>query len=140
MNPVKLRNIIAVYKRYFPEINNEEIYKWRAVKCFQDNWDIDAADFANMLRRSLLEAKNLLDSGQYYPKRMLLNNATRDPDAMRTLFKNLYDEDTDLVERITGFRDEFKIINASDANNKQSFQDDRAIMVYLMFMTPVQGK
>lgn len=27
-----------------------EKYKWEAVQCFQENWDINSADFAQMLK------------------------------------------------------------------------------------------
>ena len=43
----KYDNALASYKRDF--INKQwpnEKYKWEAVKCFQDNWDINAKDFA----------------------------------------------------------------------------------------------
>ena len=40
------------------EINNktnEEYYKWEAVKHFQENWDIDASDFASMFKEATKE-------------------------------------------------------------------------------------
>jgi len=73
MNNQKVREILKGYKRHFNSIHKEEIYKWRAVKCFQDNWDINAPDFVTMLDKSFALAKNLLDSGLYYPKRMCTN-------------------------------------------------------------------
>jgi hypothetical protein len=41
----KNKNLITLYKTHFKKIHNEEIYKWRAVKCFQENWNIKAKDF-----------------------------------------------------------------------------------------------
>ena len=49
------------------EIHKDEIYKWKAVKVFQDSWDIKAKNFYAMLDNALSESKNLLDSGQYFP-------------------------------------------------------------------------
>ena len=54
---VKLRPILAGYKAYFPSHWEDEKYKWEAVKWFQDHWDVNAPDFAEMLSRSL--EKNL---------------------------------------------------------------------------------
>ena len=53
MDMVMLDEIIAAYKSEFERIDKEERYKWEAVKCFQDNWDIDAENFTAMLKKSL---------------------------------------------------------------------------------------
>jgi 5-methylcytosine-specific restriction protein B len=66
-----LTTIISAYKRDFDRIHKEEIYKWKAVKHFQDNWDINAADFPAMLDRALGMANNLLISRNYFPKGMI---------------------------------------------------------------------
>lgn len=63
MDIQKLKNIIQLYKKYFPEINREEIYKRKAVKVFQDHWNIEAENFAVMLERFLKGAGNLPASG-----------------------------------------------------------------------------
>ena len=41
MNKENLHELICRYKENYAEINNEtneEIFKWKAVKCFQDAW------------------------------------------------------------------------------------------------------
>ena len=43
----RLQNAVKAYKSDFKGNHwQEEKYKWVAVKCFQDNWDVDAPDFA----------------------------------------------------------------------------------------------
>lgn len=50
----RLKDVLVKYKQDFiPTQWGNEKYKWEAVKCFQDNWDVNAADFADMLTRSL---------------------------------------------------------------------------------------
>ena len=39
INHTKLQEVIAGYKKYFPTHIADEIYKWKAVKHFQDHWD-----------------------------------------------------------------------------------------------------
>ena len=136
MNTQKVRNIISLYKQHFNRIHKGEIYKWEAVKCFQDNWDIDAALFPEMLDRSLHLASNLLDSKLYYPKRMILKNSERNPENVRQLFRDLYDEDQDLLTRITNFRKEITTINKKNFQGKRNYQDHRAILVYLSLRYP----
>lgn len=46
----KLSEVLAKYKEVFvTEQWPNEKYKWEAVKCFQDNWNVNAEDFADML-------------------------------------------------------------------------------------------
>ena len=50
----RLKEVLVQYKKDFlPKHWEDEKYKWGAVKCFQDNWDVNANDFAEMLNRAL---------------------------------------------------------------------------------------
>lgn len=52
INQEKLQTLIKEYKENFKENISVELYKWEAVKHFQDNWNIDAEDFPAMLSTS----------------------------------------------------------------------------------------
>lgn len=136
MNIEKLRQVIDWYKNSFTRIHNKEIYKWEAIKCFQDHWDIDSPDFGEMLSICLSKVDNLLDSGNYFPKRMVVNVAKEDPIQTKQLFQDLYDEEKDLIERITNFKDGFVKINTFYYPDRKDFQDARAIFVYLCLRYP----
>ncbi len=50
---LRFKEILTQYKKIFvTEQWPEEKYKWEAVKCFKDNWDVNAVDFSEMLSRS----------------------------------------------------------------------------------------
>jgi hypothetical protein len=136
MNRQILRHYIQEYKLNFDRINQEEIYKWKAVKCYQDNWNIEAENFYEMLLASLSRTKNLLDSGQYFPLRMIVQYAEHRPDEVRQLFENLYNEHEDLFERIQNFKTKINAINNEIFENKKSYQDLRAVIVYLVLRYP----
>jgi hypothetical protein len=136
MNRQILRQYIDEYKLDFSRINQEEIYKWKAVKCFQDNWNIEATNFLEMLSQSIRLTQNLLKSGQYFPLRMLEHYATQRPEELRQLFRNLYDEENDIYQRIEDFRNGTKAINDSLFPGKNTYQDHRAIVVYLTLRYP----
>lgn len=136
MNRQIIKSYIKEYKNQFDFVHNQEIYKWKAVKQFQDNWDINSSDFYSMVEKSLKLVSNLLDSGQYFPKRMLLKNTEKTPEKIKTLFEYLFDEDYDLFERIELFRSEFKKLNADNFKNKKDYQDHRAVIVYLALKFP----
>lgn len=136
MNRQILRHYISEYKLNFDRVNQEEIYKWKAVKCYQDNWNIEAENFYEMLLASLSRTKNLLDSGQYFPLRMIVQYAEHRPNEVRQLFENLYNEEEDLFERIENFQTSVNAINEELFENKKSYQDPRAIIVYLVLRYP----
>ena len=53
INTDKIVPVIEAYKRDFSKIwTAGENHKWKAVKHFQDNWDIDAEDFAEMFKKA----------------------------------------------------------------------------------------
>ena len=50
----RLKDVLAQYKQSFVSTQwGNEKYKWEAVKWFQDNWDVNASDFLEMLSKSL---------------------------------------------------------------------------------------
>ncbi len=136
MNRQILRRYIEEYKLNFDRINKQEIYKWKAVKTFQDNWNIDAENFSGMLLASIRDTQNLLKSGQYFPLRMLEHYSEKKPNEIRNLFSDLYDEEIDLYERIERFQNEISAISNELFPGKNTYQDHRAIIVYLTLKFP----
>ena len=73
---LRLKKALVQYKKEFvPNHWNHERYKWEAAQCFQDNWDIKAEKFADMLSLSLSKAENLLVSTNNYPAGMIIEFA-----------------------------------------------------------------
>lgn len=136
MNSQKVRDIIKRYKTNFERIHNQEIYKWQAVKHFQDNWDIEVNDFSEMLEESLGKTDNLLGSGNYFPRRMIIKNAKKSSNDVRNLFKWLYDEEMDPILRIEKFQNDIENLNEINFPGDKSYQDHRAISVYLSLRYP----
>ncbi|MGQ8867599.1 hypothetical protein [Myroides sp. TSA_177.3] len=136
MNKQILKEYIARYKENFEIISQKEIYKWQAVKCFQDNWNLDSDNFSDMLAQSLSKTKNLLNAGQYFPLRMITQYAEKKPIEVKALFIFLYDEKVDLYYRIKTFKEEINKINNLFFADRKSYQDDRAVIVYLVLRYP----
>ena len=89
----RLKDALAKYKQHFvSQIWDKEKYKWVAVKWFQDNWDVNAPDFAEMLNRALDKAFNLLSSTNYFPRGMIVLFAKAAPEEVRSMFVSLFDE------------------------------------------------
>ena len=138
-----IREVLDYYKKDFVKYWEEEKYKWVAVQHFQDNWNIEAADFASMLEESISQAYNLLQGGMYYASKMLCTLAKQDPEKMRSLFRLLYNEDLPLVDRLQSFRtgcddilEQFRQTSSEPEKAKNHYQDLRALCVYLSFEYP----
>lgn len=138
-NKFRLAEILKTYKKDFATQTWEnEKYKWEAVKCFQDNWNINATDFKDMLYRSLIDTNNLLGSAHTFPLGMITEFAEAAPERVRALFIALYDESTDYYERIEAFKrgseEILSLYNKGNWNNH--YQDERTITTYLWLRYP----
>lgn len=134
----KIRMVIEKYKTEFAETDSKERYKWEGIGWYKSHWNIDAPDFAAMAELAFRKMANLLTSGMYYPYKMLVEFAQADPEAVRELFRMLYNEELPLAQRYTAFREGFENYikqrrkQGTDQNRTlQHFQDLRAVMVYL---------
>ena len=134
----KIFSIIEGYKEYFPVHWEDEKYKWEAVKHFQDNWDIEAKNFGEMFKKATDKTFNLLASGYAYPRGMILEFANVDDNAVREMFRNLFDEDSDLAQRIETFINTSEEIRAKYDNGtwKKHYQNTNSVSTYLWLMYP----
>ena len=98
-----LDEVLAQYKENFSSHWKEEKYKWEAIKCFQDNWDVNAQDFPMMLSKSLSKTGNLLASANSYPRQIIEIFAQKDTEEVRSMFQTLFDENKDIAKRFKIF-------------------------------------
>ena len=107
----RLKEVLVKYKETFVSKQwPDEKYKWEAVKCFQDNWDVNAPDFADMLTRSLAKTYNLLASMNNFPAKMIQGFAKVAPEEVRAMYIALFDESKDVVTRILEFKNQSSIL------------------------------
>ena len=134
----KLRPILAGYKTHFLRHWDDEKYKWEAVKYFQDHWDIEAEDFGEMFKSATDRTYNLLASGYAYPRQMMVYFAKADMEAVRQMFRDLFDESRDLAERVAAFQAASEEIRAKydDGTWRNHYQNTNAISTYLWLMFP----
>ena len=137
INIDKLKNAIISYKRQFNRIKEEETYKWIAINYFQEHFNPDAEDFRAMLTLALKKEVNLLSGPHYSAKAGILKLAEYEPEFVRTMFKDLFDENVPVIQRIKAFRQ--SAVECNERHNPESSGADqsyRAITTYLFFMYP----
>ena len=134
----RLKEALVSYKRDFTQkLWPNEKYKWQAVKCFQVNWDVNATDFAGMLKKSLSATSNLLANVNNFPAKMIEKFAEIVPEETRAMFIELFDESKDVSERINNFKLKSSILLERYGNGAgQHYQNENSISTYLWLRYP----
>jgi len=116
----------------------QEGYKYDAIKHFQSNWNIDEEDFHQMFRNAFARRENLFYQNSWG---FIDKCAKHFPDLTKSMFIDLYNENTELEIRIGNFqnkseelREQLKLLLQQEKFNAQ--QDERTISVYLSFRYP----
>lgn len=124
------------YKKNFSTWFAGEKYKWEVVKCFQDNWNIDADDFKTMLENSLQKLNQKLIYG--FAKDTILWFAKNDSKTVREMFKELFDENNKISERLKTFSEKSEELfkKYQYKNSKNSHQTNNTISAYLWLRYP----
>ncbi len=143
MNKKRIAQLFDAYLEKFQMMNSSpasEYYKWGAVARFQEAFDLEAPDFAEMFKKAQQATKNLIDS-RTQPSYGIYALATHEPETVRELFRCLLaDDGGDLdaqQEKIEAF---IKAINELvDKYYPDSYRyenDQRSAMAYLFLCDP----
>lgn len=146
IDQAKLQDVLRCYKRDFVSFIwndkdykrwNDEKFKWEAVKCFQEHWNVNAEDFAEMLKNALSRTSKLLVSVNNFPRGMIEGFAKSAPEEVRAMFIDLYDEGKDVYERINAFKLQSAVmLKKYGGDAKQHYQYENAICTYLWLRYP----
>lgn len=137
-NKKRLEDVLTQYKQDFTgQWWNDEKFKWEAAKCFQDNWDVNAPDFPEMLSRSLDKTSALLSSRNNFARASIEKFAKAAPEEVRAMFLTLFDESKDVYERMKAFKRESAVLLKKYANGEaRHFQLENTISTYLWLRYP----
>lgn len=141
----KIQAAVSKYKTYLKSKNAyKNLHQWEALQHFQDNWDFDTDDFADMYDRSLQNSKTkrLWKREAYFPKEMMLHFIKLEPDYTRHMFHDLFNENKAIdtrVDRFIFYCDEllrlYKKANPNSIENNH-YHDYGIISLYLSFRYP----
>jgi 5-methylcytosine-specific restriction protein B len=124
------RKLIRDYKdRIRRDRNAGEIYKWELLS--KQHWNLDAPDFLQMIKS--IPFRNLV-----YPMGIAALHhiaAERGPQ-LRDAFKQLFDENIELAERLEGFRLETERLYREIEPKLKPHQEERSIATYLTYYAP----
>jgi 5-methylcytosine-specific restriction protein B len=143
-NHQKFLNYVEDYKKLILNKSDkkyDELYKWKAVKIFQDNWNIEAKNLKSMIELCFKPVTNLWVGQNFFPLKMILLFSELNSEKVRNAFRNLFDEQLDLLERTSTFErscDELleEYNKLSSTSYKLHYQNIRIISLYLFFKYP----
>ena len=139
INQDKLKSVLTEYKKeFYNRWNDGESFKWSAVKCFRDNWDIDSDDFQRMFDLATQRTEGLLANVNNFPRAMMKALIAADNNYTKAMFMELFDESKDLVERIIKFQADAELLREkhNDGTWKNHYQNPNAISTYLWLKYP----
>lgn len=132
MHENSIKSLIIEYKKHIQVTHlNDEKYKWELLEKFKRKPNLDAPDL-------LEEFKGIKYTNLIYPIAItvLFQLIGAKSEEMRILFKKLFDEDSDLTERIKSFNAESLLLYRNLGETLQHHQDERTIATYLTFYNP----
>lgn len=136
INKDKLQEALVEYKKVFKPHWVDEKFKWEAVKWFQDHWNINAENFSEMFAKATEKTAGLLASMNNFPRKMMIQYAEDDAEAVRAMFIRLYDETKDVTDRVLQFQSDAQDLCERLSPGYQHYQRPMAITVYLWLKYP----
>jgi len=140
-----IKQEIEQYKKFITSNDYDEVYKWQALKNFQDNWNIEAEDFLNMFDRSFnsKRSNNLWANSYWFPKTVMLQFIDYNKEDVRQMFRDLFNEDEMIdkrIERFIFYCDKIlEEVSANDKSVKNHFHDgQRMVSLFLAFRFPAK--
>lgn len=149
---MQLKKLQALIEDYAVFLKTDQarsyLYLWECEQFFRSNWDMAALDWRQMYDNSFQSTitRRLWFRENYEPKRMLLLFLKMQPDYVKSMFQDLFDESKRIdgrVQRFLFYCDEllaqYRAEHPASIENNH-FHDDQyqMISVYLAFRYPQQ--
>ena len=122
-----------------------DLYVYESIKTFQDTWNDDAPDFKSMFDASLQNSVTmaLWRDRNWAPKRAILGFIDRDPDLIRAMFKELFNEKLEIDGRLDRFiwhcdqlRDD--MLRTDPRYHRHDHDGFKMLSTYLAFRYPTE--
>jgi len=122
--------------------NYNELYKYECLQNFVDNWDLGELDLKTTFDKSFSStiSGRLWGGSTNSAKEMMLKYIDMDKEFVRSMFRDLYNEDRDIGMRINRFKFHCdQLLEKLQETEKQwndHFHTDQEVSLYLAFQFP----
>jgi len=139
----KINAYKAVFKKHLEITQNyNELYKYECLQNFVTHWDLGALDLASVYDKSYSSniSGRLWGGSTNSAKEMMLKFIARDKEFVRSMFRDLYNEDKDIGMRINRFKfhcDQLlEQLQQTEQQWNSHFHSDAEVAMYLAFQYP----
>lgn len=123
--------LVKKYKLLSLSGNSNEIYKWQLIEKYKGKPELNAVDFGKEI--TSINYQNLI----FHNGIAVRNHIAKvKPEEYRNAFRNLFNEEINLGERIAIFQDEIDVIYKSIGQTLHHHHDERSIATFLTFYKP----
>ncbi len=141
MNLQKINQSFATYHDIIKNPSYDGWTLWELAHQFQSNWDVDAVDFSVMFNKCFEVNSPLWIRDSYYPKQAMQRYININDDLVRSMFKDLYNENKDIDGRISRFIYQCDELYKLERQSKQKVLphdhgDKKMVFIYLAFRYP----
>jgi len=133
------------FKKHLKETEDySELYKYECLQNFTNHWDLSSLDLLDMYSQSLTSnlTGRIWGGSRNSAKSMMQEFITLDKEYMRSVFRDLFNEDKDLTGRIQRFRFHCdQLLNELRDSKKKlttHYHTEKMISFYLSFNAPEQ--
>jgi hypothetical protein len=144
----KIQENIAAYKAWLKkERAFPAAYQWEILQTAQQHWDLTANPLSHMLDQCLQNShsRRLWQDGNWQPKRMMMLFMDFEPEMVRAMFEDLFNEKHAAENRASRFvfgcdalLAEYKRANPTSIENNHDHGDFRMVALYLALQFPEQ--
>ncbi len=120
-----------------------DLIKWECLSHFQNNWDVEELDFARMFDRCFTHPRSgyMWGGEKNSQKSFIMDIASLDCEFTRSMFKDLFNEDLDVLLRLDRFTfhcdQMLEILSSKDRRYNYHYHDNyKNISLYLSFRYP----
>lgn len=139
----KLERYIYWYRQNWDFMVENGSYRWDAVECFNNNFDIQARNLSSNLNSAFAKSSQLMTGVLLRSQKMLIRCASTCPDDTRLLLRNLFNEKDSFQMRMMLYRSMTERI-ASEMRHRSSITNEeishlnniRAAATYLALAYP----
>ena len=139
-----IKENLQEYCTYLKSLKSfDQSYLWEVQDNFIEKWNIEELDFRQMYDLSFQsdQSLRLWKRENYFPKEMMLKLIDIDRETMRSIFKDLLNEDKDLNLRVNRFIHHIdqmlQMLQRKDMKASTHFHGDlRIVFAYLAFCYP----
>lgn len=139
----KINAYKEVFKNHLTITQNyNELYKYECLQNFQTHWDLGALDLKTVYDKSYSSniSGRLWGGSTNSPKSIMLKFMDMDKEFVRSMFRDLYNEDKDLGMRINRFKfhcDQLlEKLQETEQQWNDHFHTDEEVALYLAFQYP----